>query len=260
MVKASGPKTVSDGEGLSLAISATGCAEWILRYRLYGKRREHTIGPLSKWSLRDAWDEADRLRKGIARGEPPKNRTEGLGTFEGLARQWHERINKPNAPAKQEQTLALLENHVFPKIGDIPLDEIKPGDVVGVVYGMLDKGIGRSANVPELFDQLAKPSSARELSEAHGLDEKILSGILEYVSLRTDLLRITGHRFVTSCEYFPQVRFTLDLCVGAYGRNSTQLRKTLDDQSNTRRFIDRRRYGSAFEVVKNKPQTACCPA
>lgn len=147
MVREGGPQTASDGEGLTLTISAAGHASWILRYRLHGKRREYTLGPLTEWSLKEARGEAERLRKGIARGESPRKRTDGLETFEVLARQWHERINKSNAPAKQRQTIALLENHIFPKLGDLPLDKIKPSNVAEVVYAMLDKDIGRSANV-----------------------------------------------------------------------------------------------------------------
>ncbi|TXH00242.1 MAG: DUF4102 domain-containing protein, partial [Rhodocyclaceae bacterium] len=44
LVKAGGPLSVTDGDGLTFTLSASGTAAWVLRYRINGKRKELSLG------------------------------------------------------------------------------------------------------------------------------------------------------------------------------------------------------------------------
>lgn len=92
-----------------------------------------------------------------------------------------------------------------------------------------------------------KPFTAKQLARRHDLDAKLLGGTLEYVALRTDLLRRTaGEQFVVTRN---ESRFLIDLYTGAYGRTADQLGKILSDPAVAPASVDRVRYARAFESV-----------
>ena len=99
----------------------------------------------------------------------------------------------------------------------------------------------------QIFTALKKPATADDLSEAYGLDARLLSGMLEYVAARTDLLRRSGKRFVATRSYSDESRFFLDLYAGAYGGNAAKLGELLRDPSLAPDAVDRARHAQAFE-------------
>jgi SAM-dependent methyltransferase len=101
----------------------------------------------------------------------------------------------------------------------------------------------------EIFAALKKPATADELVAKYALDVDLLRGMLEYVAARTDLLRKSGERFVATSRYWGHSQFLLDLYVGAYGGNATQLAKLLRDPSVAPKAVDRIRYARAFDSI-----------
>lgn len=100
-----------------------------------------------------------------------------------------------------------------------------------------------------LLKELKKPVTANELSARCGLDAGLLSGLLNYVAARSDLLRKSGERYVASGDYSGASRFLLDLYVGAYGRNAERLAELLRNPSAAPSAVDRVRHARAFEAV-----------
>lgn len=100
-----------------------------------------------------------------------------------------------------------------------------------------------------LFTALKEPVTAEELSAKYSLDPVMLRGVLEYLAARTDLLRKSGGRFVTTRRYAEGARFLLDLYIGAYGGNAAQLAKLLRDPSAAPDVVDRARHARAFAAV-----------
>jgi SAM-dependent methyltransferase len=98
----------------------------------------------------------------------------------------------------------------------------------------------------EVFAALKKPATADEVVAKYPLDAGLLRGVLEYVAARTDLLRKSGERFVATRRYWGHSQFLLDLYVGAYGGNATQLARLLRDPSGAPKAVDRIRYARAF--------------
>ena len=100
--------------------------------------------------------------------------------------------------------------------------------------------------------EAAKPFSAKQLAEKHGLDATLLAGVLEYIALRTDLLRRTANeQFVVTRN---NSRFLIDLYTGAYGGTADQLVKILRDPAIAPASVDRVRYARAFESVDSAAQ------
>jgi SAM-dependent methyltransferase len=96
------------------------------------------------------------------------------------------------------------------------------------------------------------PFSAKQLAEKHGLDATLLAGVLEYIALRTDLLRRTANeQFVVTRN---NSRFLIDLYTGAYGGTADQLAKILRDPAIAPASVDRVRYARAFESVDSSAQ------
>lgn len=92
-----------------------------------------------------------------------------------------------------------------------------------------------------------KPFSAKQLAAKHGLDATLLAGVLEYVALRTALLRRKAREEFVVTQNNP--RFLIDLYTGAYGATAEQLAKILRDPASAAASVDRVRYARAFEAI-----------
>jgi len=92
--------------------------------------------------------------------------------------------------------------------------------------------------------QSQAPFTAKQLAAKHGLNATLLAGVLEYVVLRTDLLRRTVRQeFVVTRK---NSRFLIDLYTGAYGSTADQLANILRDPATAPASVDRVRYARAF--------------
>ncbi len=92
-----------------------------------------------------------------------------------------------------------------------------------------------------------KPFSAKQLAAKHGLNATLLAGVLEYVALRTTLLRRTAReQFVVTRS---NSRFLIDLYTGAYGGTANQLAQILRNPAIAPASVDRVRYARAFESI-----------
>jgi SAM-dependent methyltransferase len=97
-----------------------------------------------------------------------------------------------------------------------------------------------------------KPFSARQLAAKHSLNATLLAGVLEYVALRTTLLRRTAReQFAVTRN---SSRFLIDLYTGAYGATADQLAKILRDPAIAPESVDRVRYARAFESLGSGTQ------
>ncbi|HEX3251106.1 MAG TPA: class I SAM-dependent methyltransferase [Pyrinomonadaceae bacterium] len=97
-----------------------------------------------------------------------------------------------------------------------------------------------------------KPFSAKQLATKHDVDLALLAGVLEFVALRTELLRRTarGQFAVTGNKS----RFLIDLYAGAYGSTADQLAQILRDPARAPASVDRVRYARAFASLDSAAQ------
>jgi integrase len=135
------PGRHSIGDNLVLAITASGSRSWVARVRdATGRRRDIGLGPFADVSLASAREKAKALRIAGREGEPVLSRAERrklerrVPTFREAAKLVHaERLAVWKNEKHGDQWLATLEAHVFPKLGDVPVDQIGVPQVIDVL-------------------------------------------------------------------------------------------------------------------------------
>ena len=128
-VKNAKPGRHADGRGLYLLVRESGSRSWVLRTQMDGKRQDLGLGPAARLSLAQARAKASELRTRIKSGEevrsqePPSKPS--VPTFAEAARVCHEAMKGGWANKRHSDSwLASLENHIFPAIGTIGVDQV----------------------------------------------------------------------------------------------------------------------------------------
>lgn len=133
---------LSDGQGLQLVIHPNGGKYWWLAYRFDGKQKTLTLGTLADLSLAEARKRRDEARKLLANDQDPsevkkaqerQRRLTTANSFEAVAREWHE-MKKPRwAENHANRVISSFERDVFPIIGQRPVAEIVPAEILDVI-------------------------------------------------------------------------------------------------------------------------------
>jgi integrase len=169
------PYSLSDGGGLALRISPAGNKSWQWRYVYNGKEQTLTIGKYPLIGLSEARQKRDEARKLLDEGKHPtreqkiaklRNLSAGENSFEAIARRWlavkSSKLNKKYA----KQTLARMEQHIFPRIGALPIHEITIPDVVAVIEAIAAHGtIETSKRMKQCISQVFRYAAQRVLCE-----------------------------------------------------------------------------------------------
>jgi len=131
--------------GLQLVVKPSQAKSWVLRTMVGIKRRHIGLGPYPEVSLAEAREKARRMKKEIKAGvDPVETRRaarfelirsqNGRMTFREAARLCHEKVASESRNKKhQRQWLSSLEQHAFPKIGHMAVDDIDLPHVLAVL-------------------------------------------------------------------------------------------------------------------------------
>jgi integrase len=148
------PVKFADGEGLYLLMTPAGGRLWRMQYRFAGKQRLLSFGAYPKISLAVARAKRDEARKLLAEGVDPgvQHRIEKLNqqisvanTFSVIADEYIEKLTKEGrAPATLSKTSWLLD-FARPLLGDRPISEIGPVEVLTVLRTVERRGRLESA-------------------------------------------------------------------------------------------------------------------
>lgn len=166
---------LSDGDGLALEVKPTGKKFWRYRYFYSGKEQMLTLGKYPLVSLAKARQKRDDAAKLLDEGKNPsrekkieklRNVANGENSFEAVARKWFE-IKTPRLNAKYAtQMQARMEQHVFPRIGALPIADITIPDVVAVVEAIAEGGtIETAKRMKQTIGQVFRYASQRGLCE-----------------------------------------------------------------------------------------------
>jgi len=132
------PGRHADGNGLYLVIDPSGARRWIQRLVVAGKRRDIGLGSARVVSLDEARELALRNKR-IARsgGDPVAQKRQEQGQailFRDVAINVHEQHEGAWKNDKHKaQWISSLQNHVFPKIGYMPVGEVTSAEVLNVL-------------------------------------------------------------------------------------------------------------------------------
>lgn len=153
-IKAAQPRDkeymLSDGEGLYLRVRPNGRV-WIYRYKQAGQQAKLSFGSYPTVTLamarKKARDEAEKRAGGIdprdaRREQAERDRVTRLNTFELMARAWHGQAQKDRqwSAGYAEKVIRHLELHVFPWIGSLAMEAIKPTELVRCLHRIRDRG------------------------------------------------------------------------------------------------------------------------
>lgn len=139
--------------GLELRITATGTRTWSFRYRhpLSRKPLRYLIGPYPEISLANAREQAEDLRRAVAKNVDPVERRQTKRveapdkTFRHLADRYmaeHARRFKRSADEDERR----LKLHILPKWGKRNYDQISRGDVIQLIEEIIAAGTSSLAN------------------------------------------------------------------------------------------------------------------
>ena len=161
---AKGINQLSDGHGLSLQADSKGGKYWRLRYyHPHTKKREEIrLGIYPDVSLKAARVKREEIRALLEKGIDPKQhqqeqeikqRNQALNSFEAVARKWHaDQQAKPDkwTPEHAHRLLRSLELHIFPDIGQRPIAEIMPLEVLSLLQRL--EAAGKYDTAHKVYD------------------------------------------------------------------------------------------------------------
>ncbi|HBC6430464.1 tyrosine-type recombinase/integrase [Citrobacter sp. C348] len=148
------PYKMADGGGLYLLVKTNGSRYWRLKYRIDGKEKLLALGVYPDVSLADARAKRDEARKGIAGGIDPleakkeqkvEREAQVKNTFQEIALEWHSMKVKKWSAGYASDILEAFNKDVFPFIGQRPIADIKPLELLNVLKKMEDRGATEKA-------------------------------------------------------------------------------------------------------------------
>jgi integrase len=143
---------LTDGGGLQIEILPSGGKTWRFKYHLHGKREKVTIGAYPAFTIRQARDRHEELRALVVRGQSPAKAKQAAAStqklvearrlsFRDFGQRWVGETLVHRSGGYVAQTVRWLDAYVYPAIGDMPLDEVQPGDVLAVIKARADTAV-----------------------------------------------------------------------------------------------------------------------
>lgn len=144
------PIKLSDGGGLQLWVMPTGSKLWNLAYRdLNRKQRKLSFGAYPTVSLADARKRRDEAKALLASGIDPSQQkridkltraTSAATTFRVIAEEYLDKQAREGRAANTLSKNRYLLEQAFPAIGERPVAEIKPAEVLAILKHLERRG------------------------------------------------------------------------------------------------------------------------
>lgn len=188
----------SDRDGLSVRVSPKGRVVFQYRYQWAGKGERIDIGTYPATGLKDAREEANRLRGELEANRNPKRvkqtekrRAVEALTIEKVIRAWYDAYCLKNKKGA-DQILRSFEIHLFPKIGKLPHDTASLHDWIEVLEPLSEKSPGIAERVLINSKQAHVWAYKRKLVVSRPLTE--------ITSKDMDIKKKQGERFLSHDE------------------------------------------------------------
>jgi len=146
------PQKLADGGGMYLLIQPAGSKYWRMDYRFDGKRKTLALGVYPDITLAQARERREEARKLLANGGDPSSIKQATKraqqktalvtehTFKNLALELH-KVKSPTWTAGHaKQWLGNIEKYAMPTLGDRPISEIEPMEIVGIMRDVEKNG------------------------------------------------------------------------------------------------------------------------
>jgi integrase len=183
---------------LYLHVLRTGSKVWRWKYRIHGKEKSLTIGSYPEVSLaaaRDKRDDAKRLKRdGVDPSVARKQQRARLArtsddTFEIVAREWHAQQQARWSEHHGDNVLHRLKMEVFPQLGRVPIRQVTPPMVLGVLRPIESRSADVARRVQQYISAVFIYAMAAGLADVNAAADlqKLLGPIRKrhYPALRT---------------------------------------------------------------------------
>ena len=144
-----------DERGLFLIVTPKGGKWWRFKYRFEGKEKLLSLGTYPDVSLKDARERRDDARKQIAAGIDPSrhrkatkaaNAQRNANSFEIITREWHEKHSPSWSENHAYRIIRRFERDIFPWIGNNPIADITPPQLLEAVRRIEERGALETAH------------------------------------------------------------------------------------------------------------------
>lgn len=145
-IKAAKPKSkvyrLNDGDGLFFQVEPTGRKLWRFRYFFNGKETMMSLGSYPEVTLAEARDKRHEANKLLSNGINPYQKKQEekrnaiintANTFKAIAEEWHEANKSKWVASHATRLMQRLKLNVFPDLGDRPIKEITPPELLNVI-------------------------------------------------------------------------------------------------------------------------------
>lgn len=159
------PYKLADGGGLYLEVMPNGSKCWRMKYRYLGKEKRLAFGVYPIIGLADARTARERAKKLLAQGIDPsgakkEEKREAIrnaeNTFKAVALEWHENQLSRWTPHHALNVSRRFEVDIFPFIGNRPIAEIDPPELLEEVLRRIEKrgALDVTARVKQICGQV----------------------------------------------------------------------------------------------------------
>ena len=136
---------ISDSQGLTLEINPNGSKLWRHRYRFNNKATMMSLGPYPLVSLLSARQARDKNKQLMLTGINPKQikedaKVSNKKTFEDMFLKWINKNKDQWSLGYVEDTIQRANNYLIPKLGNLPIDDIKSSDIRNLLLKIQDTG------------------------------------------------------------------------------------------------------------------------
>lgn len=233
--RADKPYKLSDSGGLHLLVTPTGGKLWRWKYRFDGSEKLMALGRYPDVALADARVRRDAARKKLASGIDPmaermaektavKVATEH--TFEKIAELWLEHWKGNKCTRHSETTKNRLKGNIYPVLGERPIAEVEPMELVQLAKEIEARGASDMAKrILQIVGMIFRYAVAHGYTKRNPAAEIRPSDILK-PTIKTNMARIDAKELpalLRSIEVYdgrPLTRMAIKLMALTFVRTS----------------------------------------
>jgi integrase len=143
------PYKLTDASRLFLLVTPSGGKLWRWNYEYDGKQKSMAFGAYPRVSLADARAKRDEAYSILCEGQDPNvakklkieaNLEASRQTFEKVAREWYANAKAQWAAVHASDVIRSLERDAFPTIGALPISQLTPPLILGVLREIETRG------------------------------------------------------------------------------------------------------------------------